>query len=228
MPNHEEIYQTEAEKYDRLISSQPNLSETVNSIVSYTGLDIIDLGAGTGRLSCVLAGKAKSILLLDESEAMLKVAAKKLGDSRYTNWRVQTSDHRKIQAEDRSADVVVSGWSLCYLASSNIPDWELNLRKMIGEIQRVLRPGGTAVIFETMGTGTETSDPPDFLLKYYRQLEDEYGFSYQWIRTDYHFANVTEAKQLSGFFFGDEMAKKVAETYGMHLPECAGVWHRSY
>jgi ubiquinone/menaquinone biosynthesis C-methylase UbiE len=228
MPNDEEIYRTEAEQYERLISSQPNLSETVDSIVCYTGLDIIDLGAGTGRLSCVLAGKAKSIILLDQSEAMLKVAAKKLESSQYSNWRVQTSDHRKIPAVDQSADLVVSGWSLCYLASSNIPEWELNLQQMMQEIQRVLRPGGKAIIFETMGTGGETPNPPDFLLKYYEQLEDRYEFSYQWIRTDYHFASVTDAEQLTSFFFGEVLAKKVAETYGMHLPECAGVWHRSF
>jgi ubiquinone/menaquinone biosynthesis C-methylase UbiE len=228
MPNHEEIYQTEAEQYELLISSQPNLSGTVEAIVSYTGLDIIDLGAGTGRLSCVLAGEAKSVLLLDESEAMLKVAAEKLERSQYTNWRIQTSDHRKIAAEDQSADLVVSGWSLCYLASSNIQDWELNLQQMMQEIQRVLRPGGTAIIFETMGTGAETPNPPDFLLKYYKQLEDRYSFSHHWIRTDYHFASITEAEQLTSFFFGEELAKKVAETYGMHLPECAGVWYRCF
>jgi ubiquinone/menaquinone biosynthesis C-methylase UbiE len=228
MPNHDEIYRTEAEQYERLISTQPNLSEIVESIVSYADLDIIDLGAGTGRLSCVLAGKAKSILLLDQSEAMLKVAAQKLAAAHHTNWHIQKSDHRKIQAESQSADLVVSGWSLCYLASSPIQDWEQNLQLMQQEIKRVLRPGGTVIIFETMGTGAETPDPPDFLRQYYEQLEVRYGFSYQWIRTDYHFKSVIEAEQLTSFFFGENMAKKVTETYGMHLPECAGVWHRSF
>ncbi|RAP21073.1 hypothetical protein C2W64_03656 [Brevibacillus laterosporus] len=33
----------------------------------------------------------------------------------------------------------------------------------MSEIKRVLRPGGTAIIFETMGTGYETPHPPAFL-----------------------------------------------------------------
>ena len=78
MPDHPQIYQNEAEQYEKLIASQANLAEIVDSIMPHTGLDIIDLGAGTGRLACVLADKAKSILLLDQSAAMLKVAANKL------------------------------------------------------------------------------------------------------------------------------------------------------
>jgi ubiquinone/menaquinone biosynthesis C-methylase UbiE len=142
MPDHNQIYQTEAEQYERLIANQPNLEEVINSLKAYEGLEIIDLGAGTGRLACVLAEKAKSILLLDESAAMLHVAANKLSKAGHRNWQIQTADHRAIPAPDQSVDLVVSGWSLCYLASSNIPEWRHNVEQALQEIQRVLRPAG--------------------------------------------------------------------------------------
>lgn len=228
MPDHQDIYQNEAEKYERMIACQPNLATTVESIIPYTGLDIIDLGAGTGRLACVLAEKAKSILLVDESEAMLKVAASKLEQAGHQNWRVQTADHRAIPVADQSVDLVVSGWSICYLASSNIREWQNNVRQVLSEIQRVLRPGGKCIIFETLGTGYEKPVRYDFLQKYFAELELAFHFSHQWLRTDYHFANPEEAQQLSRFFFGDEIADQLVRTNEKHLPECAGVWWRTF
>jgi dihydroorotase len=35
---------------------------------------------------------------------------------------------------------------------------------------------------------------------------------------------VEQAEQLTRFFFGDDLADKVAEQKLSHLPECAGVW----
>lgn len=78
MPNHTEIYNSEAERYDLLISKQPNLLETIQRIRNLEGLDVIDLGAGTGRLTVPIAQTAKSVLALDASEAMLRVTAEKL------------------------------------------------------------------------------------------------------------------------------------------------------
>jgi ubiquinone/menaquinone biosynthesis C-methylase UbiE len=228
MPDHQQIYLNEAEQYERLISHQPNLAATIESIVPYTGLDIIDLGAGTGRLACVLAEKAKSILLLDDSAAMLQVAANKLEKAGHNNWRIQTADNRVIPAADQCADLVVIGWSLCYLSSSNVPDWRHNMELVLHEIKRVLRPSGTCIIIETMGTGVETPMPYDFLQGYYAALEQEYNFSYHWIRTDYHFATLKEGEQLSRFFFGDDIADNLVQTQSIHLPECAGVWWRSF
>lgn len=44
MPDHTKIYRSEAEKYDLLISKQPDLLETLQSICPLEGKDIIDLG----------------------------------------------------------------------------------------------------------------------------------------------------------------------------------------
>jgi ubiquinone/menaquinone biosynthesis C-methylase UbiE len=224
MPDHSAIYEKEADRYHQLISKQPDLREYIDELRPFSGLDVVDLGAGSGRLTAVLAAKAKSIIALDASDAMLQITERRLSEAGYTNWKTQVADHRKLPLEDNSADLVVSGWSICYLGSDTIPDWEQNIKEVMGEIKRVLRANGTVIIFETMGTGFETPAPPDSLKPYYAALEKDYGFSHKWICTDYRFDSVEQAEQLTRFFFGDDLADKVAEQKLSHLPECAGVW----
>ncbi|QDS36102.1 class I SAM-dependent methyltransferase [Brevibacillus brevis] len=224
MPNHEQIYKNQAEQYDLMISRQPSLLAVIEEITPIKGQDVIDLGAGSGRLTSVLAPHAKSILALDASAAMLEVNAQQLTQARLTNWKTNVADHRELPAKDNCADVIVAGWTVCYLTSSEVPNNELHLEKIIQEMKRVLRPGGTIVIMETMGTGYETPHPPEFLTQYYSLLENKYGFSHKWIRLDYQFKDIEEAEQLSRFFFGDELANRVAREKLVTLPECAGVW----
>ncbi|MDF2716447.1 MAG: SAM-dependent methyltransferase [Paenibacillus sp.] len=224
MPDHAKIYSEEAAKYELLISKQPVLDAVIGQVKGFDGLDIVDLGAGTGRLAAAMAPRAKSVVALDASRAMLDIAAGKLARKGLTNWSVGVADHRKLPLDSGSADLVVSGWSISYLANSGVPDWESNLREIIAEMKRVLRPGGTIVIMETMGTGAEVPDPPAFLRAYYAALTEVYGFSHQWIRTDYEFEHIGQAAELAAFFFGDELAERVLANCWVRLPECAGIW----
>lgn len=228
MSNHEEIYRKEAERYDQLIASQPSLLEVVNELKPLAGLDVLDMGAGTGRLTAVLAPNVKSILATDASGAMLKLTAERLRDAGMLHWGTAIADHRNLPLEDDCMDLVVSGWSVCYLCTSDIPEWKDNLRRVIGEIERVLRPGGMAIIFETMGTGYKTPHPPVFLAEYYKALESEYGFQHRWQRMDYRFDSVEQAEELTRFFFGSELSDRVKRERLSELPECAGVWWRSF
>lgn len=228
MPNHDEIYRKEAGQYDELIASQPQLLELIKGIREPDGLDIVDMGAGTGRLTMELAPLAKSILAVDASDAMLKLTGERLRATGLQNWGTFVGDHRRLPLEDGCADLVVSGWSICYVCSSNLPEWRENLQTVLGEIGRVLRKGGTAIIFETMGTGYENPHPPEFLIPYYTALEEEYGFQHSWLRTDYRFGSVEQGERLTRFFFGNEVADRVRREGMTRLPECAGVWWREF
>ncbi|MFS1510988.1 class I SAM-dependent methyltransferase [Chengkuizengella sp. SCS-71B] len=221
MPNHTEIYKHKAETYYKLISKQNNLVYTIEKIRPIKGLDIVDLGAGTGRLASVLAEEAKSIIALDASQEMLNITKKRLKKAGFTNWKTIVSDLRKLPLQDQSADLVVAGWSICYLGSENNPYWEQDIYKVIKEMKRVLRSNGTIIIFETHGTGVTSPAPPDFLKKYYTALVDDYGFSHQCIRLDYTFDHINQAEELTRFFFGNDLADKVVRENLVQLPECA-------
>lgn len=224
MPDHDSIYASEADKYHQLIDKQPDLDKIIDEIRPYSGLDIVDLGAGTGRLTAVLAAKAKTIIALDAFEDMLRINEERLSEAGHTNWTTKVADHRSLPLENNSADLIVSGWSICYSTNTGIPEWEQNLGEIINELKRVLRPNGTIIIFETMGTGFEEPSPPEFLKPYYAALEQDYGFSHKWIRMDYQFDNAEQAEELTRFFFDEELANKVAAQKLVQLPECAGVW----
>ena len=92
-------------------------------------------------------------------------------------------------------------------------------------MKRVLRPGGTAIILESLGTGRETPQPPrEELAVYYAWLEEEHGFSSTWIRTDFQFESLAEAESLIRPFFGEAMAESVVKENLVILPECTGIW----
>ncbi len=227
MPDHDEVYESKAEQYERLISCEDYMTkipQTLRNICTFEGNDIIDLGAGTGRLTCLFAPIARSMIAFDLSEHMLEVTAEKLRSTGLNNWKTIVADHRSLPVEDSCADITMAGWSICYIASSNVPDWLDNIRKVISEMKRVTRPGGHLIILETLGTGNETPQPPGFLQCYYNTLKNEYDFSHTSIRTDYKFESIEEAEELTRFFFGDELANRVEKQRQVIVPECTGIW----
>jgi ubiquinone/menaquinone biosynthesis C-methylase UbiE len=226
MPTQEEIYKTEGDKYEALIARedyQGNILKTLREITSLEDRIVYDLGAGTGRLACILAPHVKHVRAFDISEEMLRVCREKFTTSGLTNWQVDLADHRQLPVEDHSADLVVSGWSLSYLAVWNPETWKDELEKWMREMKRVLRPGSFIVLYESLGTGNESPIKLEHLDKFYPWL-DEVGFQNKWIRTDYQFKSLEEAEFLSRFFFGDELGDKVKQNKWEILPECTGVW----
>lgn len=229
MTDHQEIYREQAAQYELLVSRedyQQNIFRALNGIVPFAGLTVAEFGAGTGRLTCMMAPVVKQVFAFDQSAHMLSVAAEKLAKDHRSNWSVTVSDHRYMSMASNTADVAVSGWSVCYVAVDNPDNWQEELSKALAEFQRVVRPGGYLILLETLGTGHETPEPPPHLLDYYAYLE-VHGFQRNWIRTDYKFLNRPEAESSAKFFFGEEMLQKIREEEaGVILPECTGIWWR--
>lgn len=226
MPTEKEVYESHADQYERLIQREDYQGNILSAIESYCpldGIDVVELGAGTGRLTHLLAPHVKSIKAFDASVHMLEVAEKSLHKMGLTNWQTEVADHRRIPVSDSSADLVISGWSFCYLAVWGGEAWKSALEDGLREIERILRPNGMILIIESLGTGTERPRPPEHLGAYFDWLT-EAGFERGWTRTDYRFESLEQAVELSTFFFGEEMGQKVRENHWQILPECTGVW----
>jgi ubiquinone/menaquinone biosynthesis C-methylase UbiE len=225
-PDHRDIYNRHADRYELLVSredDQGNVPRTIREIRPLAGLDVVELGAGTGRLTCLLAPLVRTIYAFDASRHMLHVAVSKLRVRGGRNWGIATADHRALPLSDRVADVVLSGWSVGYIVTWGGEQWTEQLDRVLAEMKRVLRPGGTIILLETLGTGFETPHRPESLAAYYAYLERQ-GFASTWIRTDYRFTSLTEAEELTRFFFGASLAEQVVERRWIVLPECTGVW----
>ena len=220
------IYQTDGDRYEALIARedyQGNIQKALDEILPVDGLDVLDIGAGTGRLALLLASRTRSMRAYDVAEEMLRVCRSRLSASGLSNWDAQVADHRALPVPDHSADLVVSGWSVSYLAVWNPETWRAELEKWMVEMRRVLRPRGHIVLFESLGTGNESPVRLEHLHNFYAWL-DETGFQFKSIRTDYKFKSLAEAEELSRFFFGDDLGDAVLANQWNILLECTGVW----
>lgn len=229
MPTEKEVYESHADQYERLIRRedyQNNLLEAIETYCPLDGINVVELGAGTGRLTRLLAPHVRTIKAFDSSAHMLAEAETSLRKMGLTNWETGVADHRQVPVLDQSADLVISGWSFCYLAVWGGADWQSALQAGLDETQRILRPGGKILIIETLGTGTEKPRPPEHLEGYFAWLA-EAGFERGWTRTDYRFESLDEAVELSTFFFGEEMGRQVREKNWVILPECTGIWWKN-
>jgi ubiquinone/menaquinone biosynthesis C-methylase UbiE len=226
MPTEKEVYAQHAKQYEHLIQRedfQNNIIKAIQQIIPLNGLEIADLGAGTGRLTRLLSPLSGSVITMDLSPQMLLVAKDSLKKAQTDNWLMAAADNAHLPVKSSSIDLVISGWSFCYLAVWGGETWKTALQNGLAEIKRILRKNSTIIILETMGTGFETPNPPPHLANYFGFLE-EMDFSSTWIRTDYQFESLAEAEELSSFFFGKDLAAKVKENQWVILPECTGVW----
>ena len=222
------IYATQAEKYDQLVARedyQGNILPALAQIRPLAGVDVIELGAGTGRLTRLLAPRVRSIYAFDASAHMLAVAGARLIATGCSNWALGVADNRRLPLARATADVAIAGWSLGHLVGWYPHTWPDQVELALAEMKRVCRPRGTIILLETQGTGHATPRPPSpGLAAFYRWLETEHGFHAAWIRTDYRFASVDEAADLTRFFFGDALAGQIRRSRLAVLPECTGIW----
>lgn len=230
MPELTEIYASAADRYHALVSYedyQHNLLPAILSIDPLTGKDVLELGAGTARVSCLIAPLVRTLVAADISHHMLALGKNRLGALGLNNWHLSLESHRSLPFTSQWADVIISGWSFCYAALDAGEKWQPALEAALSEVKRVLRPSGKLILIESLGTGFTTPNRPDVLVDYLAYL-DAHGFESTWIRTDYCFRDETQASDLTQFFFGDAPMPKWETESGVIVPECTGLWWQSF
>ncbi len=225
------IYTNHADLYERLVAREDqhgNLFSALNDIHPMSGLDVVEFGAGTGRVTRLLSVMVNQIFAFDVAPAMLVEARDYLQTTGMTNWGLAQADNRQMPVASNSADVVIEGWSFGHVTGWYPDDWHTQVDMMLAEMERIVKPQGTIILIETMGTGNRQPQPPsDGLAKLYQYWQDKHGFEYRWIRTDYQFASIEEADELTRFFFGADLANRVVESNKVVLPECTGLWYKT-
>jgi ubiquinone/menaquinone biosynthesis C-methylase UbiE len=224
------LYAERAEEYDRFVQHEDhegNLLAALNEIHPLENADVIDFGAGTGRITLHLIPLVNSVRAFDVTPSMIRIAHQKLSRSPRSNWLAGVADSRAMPLPANCADVAVEGWSFVQIAAWHPDAWRKEVDRAVSEMFRVVRPSGAVILIETMGTGTAEPDPPEPHLPLHDHLTREWGFSATWIRTDYFWPSMAEARDAIAPVFGDAVLETATESAkGVVLPECTGIWHR--
>ncbi len=226
------IYRHQTDVYDRLVARedyQGNLFAALNDIRCLDGLHVVEFGAGTGRLTRLLSVMVRQVFAFDIEYAMLAMAFDVLPTTGMTNWKLAQADNRRMPLANAIADLAIEGWSFGHVTDWYLTGWRRETEKMLSEMERIIKPGGTAILIETLGTGQRKPNPPsDALRRLYDYWRDEHGFAFRWIRTDYQFASPAEANELMRSFFGSELSERVLHTGKVIVPECTGIWWKRF
>ncbi|MGQ9908045.1 MAG: class I SAM-dependent methyltransferase [Candidatus Flexifilum sp.] len=235
MPTFEEIYAAHADRYEALVAREDhegNLLAALRQIVPALNdpapaLTIVEFGAGTGRLTRLLAPFARALHAFDASAHMLEAARAHFARPDRAQVHLGLADNAAIPLPDACADLVIEGWSFGH-QTAWAADWRVSVAAALREMDRLLRPGGMAVLIETMTTGARIPHPPNAALAaLYDWWEREHGFRRIDVRTDYRFASLDEAEALVRFFFGPALGDQVRAAGSVIVPECTGIWWRS-
>lgn len=97
--------------------------------------NILDLGCGTGRHAVWLAQAGSRVTAVDFSEGMLTEARRKPGAEKVQF--IVHDVHQKLPFQDATFDLVISGLVLEHIG---------NLPTFFGEVSRVLKPAGRAIL----------------------------------------------------------------------------------
>jgi SAM-dependent methyltransferase len=220
------VYQDRAALYEELVvleDAPGHLLPALRALHPAPRPRIVEFGAGTGRLTRLLAPLAREIRAFDGAPAMVREGRTALAP--WPHVTLEVADNARLPVPDAWADLAVEGWSFGHAVGWFPDTWRTVVRTYLDEMDRVLAPGGTAVLLETLGTGSpEPLAPNPGLAELYAFLEGE-GYAPSWIRTDYRFPTLARARELTAFFFRHDFAFE-ARDGAFVLPECTGLWSR--
>ena len=102
-------------------------------------IDIVDLGAGEGVLSQLLARKARSVICVDNSPSMVKVGTGLAREHGFENLSYLLGDIEEVPLPDASTDLALLSQALHHAGKPEVA---------IAEAWRILRPGGRLVVLD--------------------------------------------------------------------------------
>lgn len=107
-------------------------SELFELMGDVQGLEVLDVGCGTGRMVENLKKFGAKVTGVDVSEKMLAIAKKRFSTSEFV-----LGDIEDLPFEDESFDMVVATFVIVHLAA---------LQRAFDEVYRVLKPGGVFLL----------------------------------------------------------------------------------
>ena len=231
MPTMYDIYNHHADKYHELVSAEDcneNLVGFLRQKIDWNGKNVLEAGAGTGRVTGMYIEAANHAVCCDRSQHMLNFAKTNLVCyARKIDYKI--ADNLQLPDLSRKADVFIEGWSFGHTVSDGKTAAEIRQRTgvLIENASRNIVSGGVMVIVESLGTNVEKAEPPTEKLSIFlNEFSSKYKFHKTVINTDYKFPTNEDAVRIMGFFFGEDRVPEIGARNSGVIPEWTGVWIR--
>lgn len=133
------VYAIFAYVYDVVAFPLRGLRHEVADMVELSpGSRVLDVATGTGAQAVAFAGKAREVVGIDLSDAMLRIARRK---NRFPNVTFQQADAVDLPFEDGSFDASCVSFALHEMPTSI-------RERVVREMARVTKPGGSVVVVD--------------------------------------------------------------------------------
>jgi ubiquinone/menaquinone biosynthesis C-methylase UbiE len=135
--------------------------ERLFELVDLTGKTVLDVGAGSGRLTFAAAEKAAEVYASEPVGTMREFMRDKIKNENINNIRVLDGLITELPFPDNTFDVVISG----HVISDSIDEIDAD----IAELERVCKPGGWLV--DCVGDSTSNMNPkPEMVSRSWEEI----------------------------------------------------------
>jgi ubiquinone/menaquinone biosynthesis C-methylase UbiE len=210
------------------IAADPDglIEQTMWQIAPWRDQVVLDLGAGTGFHIARFHEHARHVIAVEPHDASRLRAMQRVAQLGLAHASVMTGSAEQIWLPDHSVDVCHARFAYFFA-----PDCEPGLR----ELQRVLRPGGTAFIIDNdlrHGTFAQwlrripnwQSDADQV-----EQFWHAHGFTLTRIMSEWRFNTRADLEVVVRLEFGDALAERLlADHQGVRVKYGYCLYHRRY
>ncbi len=135
----QEFFDRHARQWDELARTLLPVPEYRPQLLELVPEDacVLEIGVGTGGLLTELAGRAKQVIGVDHSPAMLEEARRRLGEQGVTCVELRLGEMTHLPLPDASVSCVIANMVLHHAADP---------AAVLAETRRVLIPGGLLIV----------------------------------------------------------------------------------
>ncbi|MDN5766041.1 MAG: class I SAM-dependent methyltransferase [Humibacillus sp.] len=215
-----DVYEVENRGVDR----EGVIEAAMRSVLDWSGLDVVDIGCGTGYHLPVFAREARSVVGVEPHPPLAALAAERI--SRMPLCSVREEGAASIGVSAASFDVAHARWSYFFG-----PGCEPGL----AELDRVMRPGGAAFVIDNDATRSTFGRwfrraLPSYDPRAVERFWDRQGWQRERLDIRWTFDTRADFEAVVAIEFASEHADLILEEF----PDATGVdyavnlWHRRF
>ena len=209
------------------LDPQGHIESAMREISDWTGKVVADMGAGTGYYIPMFAGEGAHVIAIEPHDPSRLRAMARVLELNLENVSVMTGSAERTLLGDQSLDLYHARFAYF---------WPPNCVAGIHELDRIMRPGGSAMIIDNdYDAGTFAS----WLARRKRkepitQVEKErfwasYGFSCRKIQTELKFRDRTDFESVVRLEFGKDLGDAIVAEHGGTVVDYAlCLYHRRF